>query len=48
MKRLLVHVEGESEEVFVNQVLRPHLVAHGVWFRRDCSGTVASVRGAEG
>ena len=30
MKRLLVHVEGESEEVFVNQVLRPHLVAHGV------------------
>ena len=27
MKRLLVHVEGQTEEAFVNDVLRPHLVA---------------------
>ncbi len=26
MPRLLVHVEGQTEESFVNQVLRPHLV----------------------
>lgn len=30
MKRLLVHVEGESEEAFVNQLLYPHLFGHGV------------------
>ncbi|MCY3970066.1 MAG: DUF4276 family protein [Acidobacteria bacterium] len=30
MKRLLVHVEGGSEEAFVNKLLCPHLVAHGV------------------
>jgi hypothetical protein len=29
MARLLVHVEGETEETFVNQVLRAHLVARG-------------------
>ena len=29
MSRLLVHVEGETEERFVNQVLRPHLTAMG-------------------
>jgi hypothetical protein len=29
MARLLVHVEGETEEAFVNQVLRAHLVACG-------------------
>jgi hypothetical protein len=29
MARLLVHVEGETEETFVNQVLRAHLIAHG-------------------
>lgn len=29
MARLLVHVEGETEETFVNEVLRPHLIAHG-------------------
>ncbi len=29
MARLLVHVEGQTEENFVNQVLRPHLVTKG-------------------
>src|SRR5713101_2359479 len=29
MARLLVHVEGETEETFVNEVLRAHLVARG-------------------
>lgn len=29
MARLLVHVEGETEETFVNEVLRPHLVHFG-------------------
>ena len=29
MPRLLVHVEGETEEVFVNEVLRGHLLASG-------------------
>lgn len=28
MARLLVHVEGETEETFVNEVLRPHLYQH--------------------
>lgn len=28
--RLFVHVEGQSEETFVNEVLGPHLLAHGV------------------
>lgn len=27
--RLLVHVEGETEESFVNEVLAPHLLDHG-------------------
>jgi hypothetical protein len=27
--RLLIHVEGQTEEVFVNEVLRPHLVSFG-------------------
>lgn len=30
MIRLLVHVEGQSEESFVNEVLGPHLYHHGV------------------
>ena len=30
MARLLVHVEGETEETFVNEVLRDHLVARGL------------------
>lgn len=29
MARLLIHVEGETEETFVNEILRPHLYAHG-------------------
>lgn len=29
LARLLVHVEGETEEVFVNEVLRPHLISRG-------------------
>ena len=29
MARLLVHVEGETEETFVNHILSGHLVAHG-------------------
>lgn len=29
MARLLVHVEGETEETFVSEVLAPHLYAHG-------------------
>jgi len=36
MARLLVHVEGETEETFVNEMLGRHLVAHG---------TKASARG---
>ncbi len=30
MRRLLVHVEGETEETFVNEILRPHLAKWGV------------------
>ena len=29
MTRLLVHVEGETEEMFVNEVLAPHLYRRG-------------------
>ena len=29
MKRLLVHVEGQTEETFVNELLAPHLLARG-------------------
>ncbi len=29
MARLLVHVEGVTEEIFVNEVLAPHLYNHG-------------------
>ena len=29
MDRLLIHVEGQTEEDFVNEVLRNHLVAKG-------------------
>lgn len=29
MSRLLIHVEGETEETFVNEVLAPHLYQHG-------------------
>lgn len=29
MTRLLIHVEGQTEETFVNEVLAPHLYRHG-------------------
>ncbi len=29
MPRLLIHVEGQTEESFVNEILRGHLVARG-------------------
>ena len=29
MARVLIHVEGETEETFVNEVLAPHLYGHG-------------------
>ena len=29
MSRLLVHVEGQTEETFVNELLRPHLASLG-------------------
>ena len=29
MTRLLIHVEGETEESFVNEVLAPHLYTYG-------------------
>jgi len=31
MKRVLILVEGQTEEAIVNDVLQPHLTAHGVW-----------------
>jgi Domain of unknown function (DUF4276) len=32
MARLLVHVEGETEETFVNELIAPHLLTHGFTF----------------
>ena len=29
MARLLIHVEGQTEETFVNEVLGPHLYRQG-------------------
>lgn len=29
MTRLLIHVEGETEETFVNEALKPHLLLQG-------------------
>lgn len=31
MKRILVLVEGQTEERFVNEVLQPHLLQHELW-----------------
>ena len=31
MTRLLMRVEGQSEEIFVKQTLAPHLADHGVF-----------------
>ncbi len=33
-KRLLIYVEGQTEELFVNRVLRNHLLAHGLKVER--------------
>lgn len=43
MSRLLVHVEGQTEETFVNAALAPHLYQVGVMSRRR--GRVEHVRG---
>jgi hypothetical protein len=29
LDRLLIHVEGQTEESFVNEVLKPHLLTRG-------------------
>ncbi len=42
MARLLIHVEGQTEEDFVNQVLRDHLVASG--FHSVSARTVGNPR----
>ena len=31
MSRILVHVEGQTEETFTNTILKPHLANHHVW-----------------
>lgn len=31
MARLLIHVEGQTEETFVTELLRPHLLGCGYW-----------------
>lgn len=31
MARLLIHVEGQTEETFVVEILRPHLLQFGYW-----------------
>ena len=31
MARLLIHVEGQTEEAFVNEILRDHLVSKGYY-----------------
>ena len=56
MTRLLVHVEGETEESFVNAVLAPHLYGRGFRSvdarllgnsrRRDRRGGIGSWRAA--
>lgn len=42
MARLLVHVEGETEETFVNEVLAPHLYRHG--YRKVSARLVGNAR----
>ena len=34
MSRLLIHVEGETEETFVNELIAPHLYTDSRWCRR--------------
>lgn len=43
MTRLLVHVEGQTEERFVNEILAPHLYKQG-YGRVGARLVVASVR----
>ena len=38
VSRLLVHVEGETEETFVNELLHPHLADFG-WFMVSARGS---------
>ena len=45
MTRLLVHVEGETEETFVNQVLAPHL--YGCAYSRVAARLMGSARGRD-
>ena len=54
-ERLLLHVEGQTEETFVNDVLAPHLYARamarcgpGSWgTRASATGAAASVTGTQ-
>ena len=49
MTRLIVTVEGQSEEAFVNAVLRPHLLAFGVYASATIVGKlIAHERGHRG
>lgn len=45
MTRLLVHVEGETEETFVNEVLGPHL--YGCGYSRVAARLLGSARGRD-
>ena len=42
MARLLIHVEGEAEETFVNEVLAPHL--YGLGYRRVSARLLGNAR----
>lgn len=42
MSRLLVHVEGETEETFVNEILAPHLCGYG--YRKVSARLVGNAR----
>lgn len=44
MTRLIVVVEGQSEEAFVNDVIRPHLTAHTIYTSATIVGKVAAER----
>ncbi len=44
MARLHILVEGQTEETFVNSVLRPHLADLGVWVDARCLNTKKKIR----
>ena len=44
MTRLLIHVEGETEEAFVNEVLGPHLYSCGYTSEHSPHWTLASIK----